>query len=215
MVVKRPRPEAGVSLFELLIAISLSTLIVLMALALFRDLGFAARIIGGKRDAAFEARTALGSLAGNIMAGQGILKLAPDGVLLLNRAGRPIDYAWRDSALSANGVPYGFPVASFRLEAQGPRKPDWKAFSGVRPWALDSLDEDGDGGIDGAELDRDGDGKLDARELRFVASVRIILIADHRGTPLEMTCLVHPRNRIPDSASAAGVSDPFPAIPAP
>ena len=108
MVVTRKGREDGVTMIELLFAISLATVVVLLALALFRDVGFAARITQGKRDAAFESQAAFASLADNLMTGGGILRLGPDRVDLLNRRNRRVTYAWGDSVLSANGAKWMF-----------------------------------------------------------------------------------------------------------
>jgi hypothetical protein len=214
MVVKRnDRPgggarEAGLTLIELLIAISMSSVVVLMALALFRDVGFAARLTGGKREAAFAARAALASLAGNLMTGGGIVRLAPGEAVVLNRRNRRVTYAWADSALKADGKDFGFRLASLRIDPAGPSRPAWKAFSGNTPWELDSLDEDHDGAIGASELDRDGDGELDADECRFLATVRVTLVASARGVPIVLTCVVHPRNRARPGDGTEDGNDP-------
>lgn len=197
MVVKRGHPSAGVTLVELLIALAMSSIVLMLALGLFRDVGFAARITGGKRDASFEAQTAFAALTGNLMEGGGILKLGPGEVEILNRRNRRVTYAWSDSVLKANGNAYRFRLASLEAVPAGPVKPAWQAFSAALPWELDSLDSDRDGRIDSAELDRDRSGYLDAEECRFVASIRVTLTADFRGAPLVLTALVHPRNRVP------------------
>jgi len=203
MVVKRIFPayrstgngQKGVTLIELLIAISLSAVVILLALSLFKDVGFAARITGGRRDAAFEAHAAFASLTANLMTGRGIQRLAEGEAVLLNRGNRRVTYAWSDSVLKANGVPYKFTLASLRIEPSGPVRPAWKAFTSEMPWELDSLDGNHDGFIDFSELDRNGDGDLGPDECRFIATLRVTLVASYHGVPIVMTCLVHPRNR--------------------
>ena len=215
MVVKRSVPvsrppgdgQAGVSLVELLIAISLSAVVVLLALSLFKDVGFAARITGARRDAAFEAHAAFASLTGNLMSGRGISRLADGEAVLLNRGNRRVTYAWSDSVLKANGVPYKFPLASLRIEPYGPVRPVWKAFERELPWELDSLDGNHDGFIDASELDRNGNGELGPEECRFIAALRVTLVASYHGAPIVMTCVVHPRNRV--SALVNGDGDSF------
>jgi hypothetical protein len=185
------------TLVELLIALAMSSVVLLLAMGLFRDVGFAARLAGGKRDAAFEAQAAFSALSDNLMEGGGILKLGPGEAELLNRRNRRVTYAWDDSVLKANGKAYRFRLASLEAVPSGPVKPAWQAFSAALPWELDSLDADGDGRIDFEELDRDRSGFLDAEECRFVASIRVTLTAEFRGEPLVLTALVHPRNRVP------------------
>lgn len=209
MVVTR-RNQGGVTLIELLIAISLSSVVILLALSLFKDVGFAARLVGGRRDAAFEARAAFASLTGNLMTGNGILRLAPGRAEVLNRRNRRITYAWGDSVLKANDVAYKFPLASLSIEPYGPVRPAWKAFSAELPWELDSLDADHDGRIDAAELDRDGDGEIKDAECRFIAGMRVTLIATYRGLPLALTCVVHPRNRSPAGADSGETGSDLP-----
>jgi hypothetical protein len=190
-------------LIELLFAVSLSAVVVLMAMSLFRDVGFAARFFGGRRDAAFEAQAAFESLAGNLMTGRGILRLADGEAVVLNRRNRRVTYAWGDSSLKANGVPFRFALGSLRIEPSGPVRPAWKAFSGEMPWELDSLDANHDGLIDLTELDRDGDGALGPQECRYIAALRVTLVAAYHGAPIVLTALVHPRNR-----ASGGAADP-------
>lgn len=210
MVVKRGG-ESGVTLIELLFAISLSSLVVLMALSLFKDVGFAARLTGGKRDAAFQARAALASLSGNLLAGGGVVGLAPGEAIVLNRRNRRVTYAWGDSVLRANGRPYGFRLASLRVAPAGPVRPAWQAFAGQMPWDLDSLDGNHDGAIDSSELDRNGDGALDTEECRFLATARVTLVASVQGIPITLTAVVHPRNRARPGTDP-GTGDPDDAI---
>jgi hypothetical protein len=215
MVVKRGG-ASGVTLIELLIAISLSSLVVLMALALFKDVGFAARLTGGKRDVAFQARLALASLTGNLLAGGGVLRLAPGEAAVLNRRNRRVTYAWGDSVLAANGKPYAFRLVSLRIEPAGPVRPEGRGFAGEMPWELDSLDGDHNGTIDSTELDRNGDGVLGTEECRFLASVRVTLVASARGVPITLSSLVHPRNRARQGTETeAGDPDDAGGIPAP
>ena len=187
--------QAGVTLIELLIAISLASVVVLLALSLFKDVGFAARFAGGRRDAAFEAQAAFESLTGNLMAGGGILRLAEGEAVVLNRRRHRITYAWGDSLLKANGVPFKFTLASLRIEPSGPIRPAWKDFTGEMPWELDSLDGNHDGLIDFGELDRNGDGELGRDECRFIAALRVTMVIAYHGTPMLLTALLHPRNR--------------------
>jgi prepilin-type N-terminal cleavage/methylation domain-containing protein len=217
MVVNPPGGnQRGVTLVELLMAVAMSTVVILLAYGLLKDVGFATRLLTGKRGTAFEAQAAFASMADNLMTGGGILALGPDKADVLNRRNRRVTYAWGDSALTVNGVAWKFRMSSLRLEASGPTRPDWKAFSGGMPWELDSLDSDRDGRLAFDELDRDRNGELDPEESRFIASIRITLIADHKGIPLVQTCLIHPRNRVPaiegqeaeDILGSGGIPEP-------
>lgn len=215
MVVIRSR-QGGVTLIELMVAIAMSTVVVLLAYGLLKDAGFATRLITGKRGAAFEAQAAFASMADNLMTGGGILAIGPEKADVLNRRNRRVTYAVADSSLTVNGVAWKFKLASLKIEANGPAKPDWKAFEGGMPWELDSLDGDRDGRIDFDELDRDRNGVLDPEESRFIATIRVTLIADQRGIPLVQTCLIHPRNRVPaiegqeaeDILGSGGIPEP-------
>lgn len=209
MVLKRGRraPRArgpggspGVTLIELLIAISLSAMIVGMAMALFKDAGTAARLGRNRRDAAFQAQAMFVSLSNNLMAGRGILRLGPGRLDVLNARNRRVEYAWEDSTLTVNGKPWNFRLASLAVEPEGPMRPDWKGFAGESPWDLDSLDGNRDGAIDFEELDRDRSGQLEPEECRFIARIRITLITVNRGVTATQTCVVHPRNRVPAAA---------------
>lgn len=211
MVVRRGPEAAGVTLLELLVAISMSAVVVLLALSLFRDAGFASRLTGGRSDAAFAAQAAFGSLADNLMQGRGILRLAPGEAELLNRRNRRLAYVWRDSTLTVNGKTYPFALESLIIAPSGPRRPAWKPFSGETPWDLDSLDADRDGVLGFDELDRDRDGALDSRECRYVAAVRVTLAVRFRDAPLLLTCVVHPRNRASDTSASARDISGFPS----
>jgi hypothetical protein len=200
----RMRSIRGGTLVELLIAISLSTVVVGLALALFKDAGFAARLGAGNRDAAFQAQAAFGAISENLMSGNGIVELGPDKVVVLNRANRRMEYRREDSTLSLNGKPFGFKVAALAIEPEGPRRPEGNGFSVGTPWDLDSLDGDRDGRIAFDELDRDRSGALDPEECRFIATVKLTLGTVFRGIPALQTGIVHPRNRVPAVAGDKG-----------
>jgi prepilin-type N-terminal cleavage/methylation domain-containing protein len=190
----------GVTLVELLIAISLSSLVVMMAMALFKDAGFAARLLGGRRDAASRSQALFSSISENLMAGGGILRLAPDHLEILNVRNRKVDYRWEDSAITVNGKTWNLRLASMHVEPEGPSRPAWREFSGIGPWELDSLDGNRDGAIDFAELDRDHSGELEPEECRFIARIRISMVVIDHGIPIGQSCIVHPRNRVPAAA---------------
>lgn len=212
----RGRSTRGVTLVELLIAISLSTIVVGLALALFKDAGFAARLGAGKRDSAFQAQAAFGAMAENLMTGNGIVELGPDRIVVLNRANRRMEYRREDSTLSLNGKPFRFKVAALIVEPEGPRRPEGDGFSAAVQWDLDSLDGDRDGRILFDELDRDRSGALDAEECRYIATVKLTLNTIYKGIPAIQTGVVHPRNRAAAAGEdeAAGVQDPV-GIPEP
>jgi prepilin-type N-terminal cleavage/methylation domain-containing protein len=206
----------GVTLVELLIALSLSTVVVGLALALFKDVGFAARLGAGNRDAAFQAQAAFGALGENLMTGNGILELGPDKIVLLNRANRRMEYRWEDSTLRLNGKPFGFRVAALAVEPEGPEAPEANGFSVGTPWDLDSLDGDRDGRILFDELDRDRSATLDPEECRYIATVKVTLTTVFRGLPVTQTGILHPRNRVPavagdrasDVLESGGIPEP-------
>jgi hypothetical protein len=193
----------GTTLIELLIAISLSTVVVGLALALFKDAGFAARLGAGNRDAASQAQAAFGAIAENLMTGNGIVELGPDEVIVMNRGNRRMEYRREDSTLSLNGKPFRFKVAAWIVEPEGPQRPEENGFSVGTPWDLDSLDGDRDGRIRFDELDRDRSGVLDPEECRFIATVKLTLSTVYRGIPVLQTGVVHPRNRTPIAAGEA------------
>jgi prepilin-type N-terminal cleavage/methylation domain-containing protein len=216
MVLKESDRQRGVTLIELIMALSLSALVVGMAMGLFRDVGFAARLGAGRRDAGTQAQALFASLADNLMTGGGIMRLAPDRLELLNLRNRRIEYHWQDSTLTANGKTWAFRLASLEAVPSGPRRPDWKAFSGSLPWDLDSLDGNRDGAIDFEELDRDRNGELDPEESRYIATIRLTLTTVYRGVTAVQTCVVHPRNRVPaaigqtaeEVLGSGGIPDP-------
>lgn len=190
--------QRGVSLVELLMAIGMSTLVIGMALALFKDMGFAARLTQDRRDAGFQARAFFGGLSRNIMTGGGILGIGPGRLELLNVRNRRVEYLLTDSVLTVNGHAWGFRVASLDIEPWGPMRPEKDGgFSVPEPWDLDSLDGNRDGTLDFSELDRDRSGDLDPEEVRYLSRIRLTLTIIDRGLPLTQTCIVHPRNRLP------------------
>lgn len=193
----RTRNAHGVTLVELLIAISLSTVVVGLSLALFKDAGFAARLGAGNRDVASQAQAAFGTLSENLMTGNGIVELGPEKIVVLNRANRAMEYRREDSLLSLNGKPFRFKVAAWIVEPEGPRRPEGDGFAIDTPWDLDSLDGDRDGRILFDELDRDRNGILDPQECRFIATVKLTLGAAYRERQVIQTGVVHPRNRVP------------------
>ncbi len=207
---------SGVSLIELLIAISLSVLVVGMGLALFKDVGTAARLGSGRRDAAFQAQAAFTTLSNSLMSGGGILKIGPDRLEILNRNNRRLDYRWEDSTLSLNGKSFAFRLASLEIKPEGPARPEPADFSSLPAWDLDSLDGDRDGRIDFDEMDRDRSGELEPEECRFVGRISIEMKIVFRDVIMVQSTSVHPRNRVPASIDPApedisgfgGIPDP-------
>jgi hypothetical protein len=192
---------SGVTLIELVIAVSLSTVVIGLALALFKDAGMAARLGGNRRDAAFRAQALFTSLSGNLMTGGGILRLGPGSLQILNTRNRRVDYQWGDSVLTANGKTWNFRLASLEVSPAGPMRPERRDFSGTADWDLDSLDGNRDGVIDFQELDRDRNGELDSEESRFIAVIELTMTTLDRGVAFTQTCRVHPRNRMPTAGS--------------
>ena len=208
--------SSGVSLVELLIAISLSVLVVGMGLALFKDVGAAARLGSGRRDAAFQAQAAFTALSNSLLSGGGMLRIGPDRLEILNRNNRRLDYRWKDSTLALNGKEFAFRLASLEIKPEGPARPEPGNFSIQPAWDLDSLDGDRDGRIDFDELDRDRSGELEAEECRFVGRISIEMKIVFRDVMIVQSTSVHPRNRIPASTDEApedisgfgGIPDP-------
>lgn len=201
---ERGTPGAsGVTLIELIIAISLSVLVVGMGLALFKDVGFAARLGSGRRDAAFQAQAAFSTLSNNLMSGGGILRIGPDRLEILNRNNLRMDYRWEDSTLTLNGKKFLFRLASLEIKPEGPSRPKARDFSVQAAWDLDSLDGDRDGRIDFDELDRDRSGELEPEECRFIGTISINMKTVFRDLLSEQTTSVHPRNRVPAAAGQA------------
>jgi hypothetical protein len=208
--------SSGVSLVELLIAISLSVLVVGMGLALFKDVGVAAHLASGRRDAAFQAQAAFATLSNSLLSGGGILRIGPDRLEILNRKNGRLDYRWEDSALALNGNKFKFRLASLEIKPEGPARPEPRDFSIQPAWDLDSLDGDRDGRIDFDELDRDRSGELEPEECRFVGRISIEMKIVIRNVVMVQSTTVHPRNRVPASADQApedlsgfgGIPDP-------
>jgi prepilin-type N-terminal cleavage/methylation domain-containing protein len=197
------RGQRGLSLLELLIAVSLAGMVVGMALALYKDVFKTAGFAGQRLQGEEKAQSAFTSLVRNLRYGAGMVRLSENSLELLNISGRKLEYRWEDSVLSVDGNPRSFRLASLKVEAMGPSiplgsdgYPDWN----LAP-ALDSLDEDRDGAIDFDELDRDGDGELDLEECRFVSHVRLTMVSAVSDPPSTRTALIYPRNHARDSVS--------------
>lgn len=186
----------GVTLLELLVALSLTGLVATMAVAFWRDAGNAARLAKGRMDAGFRAQALFNSLCENLLAGGGVTYVGPGSLTLINGHKVKLEYGLKDSILSVNGKPTGMRVGVFEVEPMGPDRP-FQEGSGqrwVESWDLDSLDSDRDGHIDFQELDKDRSGDLDLDECRFVAKYRVSLTVVERNVPLSQTGIVHPRN---------------------
>lgn len=200
------KPQSGLSLIELVVALSMSALVLALGIALYKDVGTAARLLRGSRDDAFQARAAFASLCDNLLSGGGLVSLGPERLRLLNRAGALMEYAWSDSTLSVNGKPADFRVASLEFVPAGPVLPSGEAWTRARMESAeaDSLDDDRDGAIDFDELDRDRNGELEHGECRWVASVTVKLVTIRAGAASTLSATVHPRNRARDRDGAAG-----------
>jgi prepilin-type N-terminal cleavage/methylation domain-containing protein len=210
------RRQRGITLIELLIAVALAGLVASIALATFKQVGGATRLLGGRMRGDFQAQTAFTTLSRNIMYGGGVIHLGENSLDLFNQRGRRVDYRWEDSSLLVNGRRQDFRLAELKVEGFGPPiprdadgQPDWDRVPG-----LDTLDEDRDGIITFGELDRDGDGELSLEECRFLSLVRLTMVASNGEIPSTRSVAMHPRNRARDSLGAGidslGASDPFP-----
>jgi prepilin-type N-terminal cleavage/methylation domain-containing protein len=208
--------QRGLTLIELLIAVAMAGLVAGMAMALFKDMGGAARLIGGRARGDFASQVALTSLSRNLMYGAGVVRLGPNALDLLNTRGKRVEYRWGDSSLTVNGRPLDFRLASMTVEASGPMipidadgQPDWDLAPG-----LDSLDENRDGTVDFEELDRNGDGELDMYECRFISLIRLTMTTKMGEVSSSRAMAVHPRNHARDSlgtgTDSSGQTDPFP-----
>ena len=207
------KPQSGLSLIELVAALSLSAMVLALGMALYRDVGAAASQLRGNRDEAFEARVVFSSLCDNLLAGGGLLSLGPERVRLLNRAGARVEYAWSDSTLTVDGRPTGFRIASLEIVPTGPVLPDEEAPVRERMEfaEADSLDDDRDGAIDFDEMDRDRSGELEPWECRWVARVDVRMSTVRSGTVTVLAATVHPRNRAREWKGWSGDSfDDFP-----
>lgn len=216
MRIRTDRSNSGVTLIELLVAISLSVLVVGMGLALFKDVGSAARLGSGRLDAGFQAQTAFTTLSNSLMSGGGILRIAPDRLVILSRGNRRMDYRWEDSTLSLNGKAFPFRLASLEIRPEGPVRPEAKDFAVQPVWDLDSLDGDRDGRIGFDEMDRDRNGELEPEECRFIGRISVEMKIVFRDLLSVQTTSVHPRNRIPavtgqeseDGGGFGGIPEP-------
>lgn len=210
--------QRGVTLIEMVVAVAMAGLVVSFAFALFKEVGGATRLWGGRMGAGFKSQALFSSLSRNLKYGQGVIRLSPSELDLLNVRGKRMKYRWgQDSAVTVNGKALDFKLASLAVEAYGPPvpvdrdgEPDWNAAP-----ALDSLDENRDGVIDFDELDRDKDGELDLSECRFIGRVRIsLVVALGEDFVAARTVIVHPRNHARDTTGTfvdtSGQSDPFP-----
>lgn len=197
--------QAGVSLIELVVAVAMSALVVGMALALFKDIGAAARIQSGGRDDALQGRVLFNALCDNLMSGRGLLALGPRRIRLLNAAGARVEYAWEDSTLTVNGRPWEIRLASLEIIPWGPTLPTGEAWTreSMEYAGLDSLDEDRDGSIDFRELDRDRSGELEPWECRYIARYSLRMETVRQGVATVHAATVHPRNRAREWAEDA------------
>lgn len=192
----RGRGQAGVSLIELVVAVSLSALVAGMGMALFRDVSATARLLGGAGNEAFETRAVFGALCDNLQAGQGVLSLRPGRLLLLNAAGKKVEYAWDDSTLTVNGRPWKFRLASLEITPAGPSLPAGAEWTRERMELADadSLDDDRDGLIDFDELDQDRSGELEPLECSWIAGFGLKLETVREGVVTARVAFLHPRN---------------------
>lgn len=204
------RGSRGATLIELIAAISLSALVVAMALALYKDVGKAASLLRGRSAGEFSARALFSALSENVLAGGGILSLGESHLQLVNPAGRRIEYRWEDSTLTVNGRAWPIRLASLEIRAFGPVLPESEGWSRERMEHadVDTLDDDRDGRIDHRELDRDRSGELDAWECRYVAGLSIRMETVREDVANVDSVVVHPRNR-----AKAWAGDDFDRLP--
>lgn len=188
----------GLTLIELLVAISLSALVGTLAMGLFKNAGHALKLSNSRLTVGSLAQAQFSSLSENLLAGGGLLFLGENRLILLNAHQRKIEYQWQDSILSLNGKPLPLRLGLLKIEPEGPNRPlksDWNN-SLDTPWTLDSLDQDRDGKIDFKELDRDGNGELDAEECLYVGRTTITMTIVDQNILYTQSVAVHPRNHL-------------------
>lgn len=190
------RSESGLTMVELMVAVALSGVVAALAMALFKDVGSALYRAQGRERETFQDQALFSALSENLIAGGGILRLAPGELDLLNRSGQKVAYKWEDSTLTINGKAWSMRVSEFKLEPAGPsllvrEGMDWRRIADP---ALDTLDGNRDGLIDAEELDRDRNGILETWECRYISQIRITFTTLLKGLPVTQTCLIHPRN---------------------
>ncbi len=195
--------EKGMTLLEILISIALSTMVIALALATFKDVNHAARKNMNWNRNGMDAQSFFKAFTNNIMLGQGVISCSEKSITLLNLHGDTLRYQWEDSTLTINekSLPQKageMMVGEMKVKPMGPEKPspEFLAKEGNGYWDLDSLDSDKNGQIDFDELDRNRDGILDGIETRYIALFHIEFTTVEDDIPFTQRATVHPRNHI-------------------
>jgi prepilin-type N-terminal cleavage/methylation domain-containing protein len=166
---RSPAPgQAGFSLAELLVALSLTAVITGMAWSFYRFTHSQVTVREEKALAFDNALSLLDAVSANIRQSRATVSLGPSAWVFITRRGDTASYAYRNDTLYFNRLALtvaGGPPAGF-------------AFSG---FGSDSaLDIDGDREVVFRELDLNNDRRLDGPELRCLTAIRAaICLTDH------------------------------------
>jgi hypothetical protein len=201
MTVNRPSQptslpsQAGITLVELIAALSLASIVGLLALFLFRQ-GRQTLLHSLGQEVDYTQAAAVSHLISQVLReGAGLKEVREDGLESVTRDGRPfqLEQPFGDTVVFLNGKPTLDSACQLKISAYGPAlNPDPLA---TVKQDIDTLDDNRDGIIDFGELDRDRDDRLDSLEL---AHLRLLEIqwqscgnasAKHR-------LLISPRNRV-------------------
>ncbi len=205
-VSEKPGPlksKMGMTLIEILVSLAVSTMVIALALATFKDVNHAARKNMNWNKSGLDAQSFFKAFTNNIMMGKGVISCGEKSITLLNLHGDTLRYQWEDSVITINENPLPIKigemmVAELKIEPMGPEKPSRELLEMETNgyWDLDSLDSDKNGQIDFDELDRNRDGIVDEGETRFIALFHIEFTTTEDNKPFIQRATVHPRNHV-------------------
>ncbi|MFC1584983.1 hypothetical protein ACFL5V_05505 [Fibrobacterota bacterium] len=187
----------GYTLVELLVALSLSLLVVFFGFTLYLRFNRAVLHRQTGNHLTFQADIFCGQLRNQIMTGQGIVSVAEDGLKLLTERGKLMEYSFTTDGLTINQAPGPLKVDNFRVEALGPviYYPEHEYF-GSPPTPLQQLDRDRSGLLEMEELDLDGSGTLEGRECAGIGLINVSIEYAEGNKTLSRRIRAHPRNRL-------------------
>lgn len=199
------RGEAGLTLLELLTAISLTALIAGMAFHLLQSVGSAVFRLEEKRQSSKDLHLLLSSLGHSVQEGKGIREAGEEVLLWEDAAGGTHRLSFGDSTVTVDGNPWPLRIGAFEMRFSGGGTRTDEIGSPppaeVENLYLDSLDADGDRLLSLTEMDADRNGKVSEWEARLVDFVEIRVAARGRkGDSAEARLGVFPRNRLIDFA---------------